>query len=400
MTRAWYLFLCRLFTRLYFDRATVIYPERLPKSGPALYVGLHRNGAVDGFVYHSVLPRATFLISTQLRRNWLGKLFFTGIEVVRDKDKGDRSMNVTALQRCRELLQAGGELIVFPEGTSTLGPRHLPFRSGAARIVLDCLDAGLSVKVVPLGITYDCPWAFRSRVEIVVGLPVSTELSASLSAREQFDEMRARLQAALEAVGINVESNEYQKKIQRLANLSALNVPLSYYKALKSLEKAIPDDVLAASRSFEEKLKQGKFLFYHEVPLFPLGPSWVALLALLVLGPFLLAAALVNLIPLLAAHWAGKQLPDDLNVVSLWKILVGVPLFVLWLSLLGGVVVGSGKFYWFAAYCVLTLLGFSFYSRTKQLIVAVGNAMRHPEMKPELLALRKILVEKAGNARA
>ena len=34
----------------------------------------------------------------------------------------------------RELLAAGGEVMIFPEGTSSLGPHHLPFKSGAASI--------------------------------------------------------------------------------------------------------------------------------------------------------------------------------------------------------------------------------------------------------------------------
>ena len=69
MTDLWYRGLHRFCTWVYFARVTVIYPERLPAAGPVLYLGLHRNGAMDGFVYHSLLPRARFLISTQLRRN-------------------------------------------------------------------------------------------------------------------------------------------------------------------------------------------------------------------------------------------------------------------------------------------------------------------------------------------
>src|SRR5436190_20533895 len=64
---------------VYFQRITLIYPERRPKQGPVLYLGLHRNGAVDGFVYHQVLPRAVFMISTQLRKSRFARLFFHGI---------------------------------------------------------------------------------------------------------------------------------------------------------------------------------------------------------------------------------------------------------------------------------------------------------------------------------
>ena len=65
MNSLWYRGWHWLCARLYFERITVRYPERLPATGPILYAGLHRNGAVDGFVYRQVVPRGVFLISTQ-----------------------------------------------------------------------------------------------------------------------------------------------------------------------------------------------------------------------------------------------------------------------------------------------------------------------------------------------
>src|SRR5437016_840043 len=215
MTSFWHRLLARVLARLAFHRTSVLHPKRLPRRGPVLYLGLHRNGAVDGFVYSSVLPRASFMIASNLRKNLLGRLFFSGIEVVRAKDEGDRSENETSLARCREFLRSGGELFVFPEGTSTLGPRHLPFKSGAARLLLDALESGIDVTVIPLGITYESPTRFRSKVEVVVGEPVSTNLRGCVGPRERLVELKQRLEQALEDVGVNVESGEYLEKIEK-----------------------------------------------------------------------------------------------------------------------------------------------------------------------------------------
>ena len=67
MNELWYAGCHWLCARSYFEQITVLHPERLPADGPTLYVGLHRNGAVDGFVYRQIVPRGTYLISTQLR---------------------------------------------------------------------------------------------------------------------------------------------------------------------------------------------------------------------------------------------------------------------------------------------------------------------------------------------
>src|SRR5262245_905559 len=174
--RRWLQLAC---THLYLERVTVLGAEHLPRRGPALYVGLHRNGAIDGFLHRRVLHDPVFLISAQWTRG-LSRLFLDGIPVVRDKDAGDRSANEQSLQRCVEHLIRGGELSVFPEGTSALGPRHLPFRKGAAWILSAALAGEAPVVVIPIGLAYERAWEFRSRVEIVVGAPVDTRLASSL----------------------------------------------------------------------------------------------------------------------------------------------------------------------------------------------------------------------------
>jgi hypothetical protein len=52
----WHGWLYRFIKTFYFERITLIHPERLPRTGPVLYLGLHRNGAVDGFVYDHCHP--------------------------------------------------------------------------------------------------------------------------------------------------------------------------------------------------------------------------------------------------------------------------------------------------------------------------------------------------------
>ena len=139
MPELWYRALLRAATAIYYRRVRVVRLAAVAiDQRPVLLVGLHRNGAVDGMLYKSVFPRAVFLISRQLVRGWFGRLLFTGIPVTRDKDEdesGSRRDNSGALALAVDHLVAGGHLFVFPEGTSDLGPRHLPFKPGAARIL-------------------------------------------------------------------------------------------------------------------------------------------------------------------------------------------------------------------------------------------------------------------------
>jgi 1-acyl-sn-glycerol-3-phosphate acyltransferase len=435
MPELWYRCFFRFITRVYFTRMTLLHPERRPPPGqPVLYVGLHRNGAVDGFVYYRLLDEPTFLISTQLTRSWFARLFFHGIAVTRRKDEGDRQENEAALRHCVDHLRAGGKLLVFPEGTSSLGPRHLPFKSGAAWLLLDYLEqAGPPLQVIPVGIHYECPWAFRSKVELVLGNPVATGFAPESTRLERLKELKRRLECGLEEVGINVESDERQDQIQRLAYAATLATPRSYFESLKFLEKGVPRAVEEAESSLErerflrthsrfEPLNhagrgaagspllgvwgrgEGKFwpgftgragarlLFHQGVPLVPMSPVWIYALALLVGAPIVAAALLVNLPPFLAGWFAGRKFPDDRNVISLWKILIGIPVFALWATGVVVVLLLKGKLLWLGLYVVVTWLGLALYYRVKKLAVAVHNGIRYPQLIPRLLAFRQTVL--------
>ncbi|MBI5771933.1 MAG: 1-acyl-sn-glycerol-3-phosphate acyltransferase [Verrucomicrobia bacterium] len=402
MPDLWYRWFHRFCNAVYFHRVSVIHAERLPPAGPVLYLGLHRNGAVDGFVYHGVLPRAVFMLAAQLRRNAFGRLFFTGIEVVREKDRAtdgaDDPHNAGALQRCLDHLAAGRELFIMPEGTSTLGPRHLPFKSGAARLLSDHLATGRPITVVPLGIHYDCAWGFRSKVEVVVGPPIATDLPAEATAFERLKELRRRIQPALEAVGINVESAERLRTIEQLAYIATLGTSRSYFSALKSLERHIPPTVAHAWQSLDTECARRRLWRHQGIPLFPIRPPWLYVAAALLVTPVMLAALAVNAPPFLAAAWAGQNFPDDRNVTSLWRILVGVPAFLLWIAVVAVATSATGHALWFAGYAALTAVGLSRYRVAHKILVAAHNAVFHADLRPRALAFHRLVQEALPDA--
>jgi len=391
----WRSWLYRAINWVYFERITVVHPERVPSAGPVLYAGLHRNGAVDGFVYDQVLRQPVFLISSQLRKNWFSRLFFHGIAVTRTRDDGDRAQNAAALGQCLDQLRAGGALFVFPEGTSSLGPAHLPFKSGAAWLLLDYLTEGHHppIQVVPVGIHYQWPWAFRSRVEVLVGTPVSTELPPGASRNEQLKILKRRLQTALETVGLNVPTEAQQELIQRCAAIAARETGRSYAKSLKALQTVIPEKILDAWRELEPMLQNKRLMFYQGEPLFPSGPMVRSAVGLGFFIPVVGAAILLNLPPWLGGWLAGRKFPDDRNVISLWKILAGLPVFALWLATVVFALLWAGHCGWLAAYLVITAAGVGLYDRCRQLTIAIYNAVCEPALWPRVRAFQQTVLE-------
>lgn len=367
---------------LYFSRITVTGRQHVPATGPLMVLCLHRNGAVDAFVDRAAVSGMTFMVKAGLRRGPMGRLFFDGVEVTRSSDGAQRGDNLEALETCVQHLLDGKRLGIFPEGTSQLGPRHLPFKSGAARIALRYLEAGRPLNVVALGLHYECPWAFRSRVEVVIGPPFTLDPGSRLG------EIKELFTRALEEVGVNVPDGEWQDLAQKFAYIATLGTGRRYFDALKSFERRLPGEAVTAWKNLEHKSRGRRVLRHQGVPLFPLRMPWayVVLTALLALP--VLAGALLNLPPLAVAWWAGKRFPDDTNVIALWRILTGVPLLLLWATawISTAATLGSGGL--IVAYLILTGLAVLGWYRLKKLAVVAWNGTFHPDLRDDALAVR------------
>ena len=385
------LWLHRLCVRVFFDRVTVIYPENIPKSGPVLFLALHRNGAVDGFVYHTIIPESVFMVSTQLRKNWFARLFFSGIEVTREKDRDrETADNSEAVDECAAHLRAGGKLFIFPEGTSSLGPRHLPFKSGAARLIDAMMDSGGPMPaVVPVGIHYECGWACRSQVEVVFGPALNLDLAGTT--RRRLVEIKLRIHTALEAVGAQFESDSIQQTAELLAYGRTLGTGKSFFSGLKKFEQGLPPAVLAAWQELRPVLNQRGLLRHQGVPLFPVRPPWLYGLATVMFSAPVIAAAILNAPPLALAAFAGAKFADAPNVIALWRILIGVPALLIWWVVLAVATVFAGKLEWFLGGIIISIAGLLLSRRAVKVTIAFFNAVQFRALRKRMLAFYRLL---------
>jgi hypothetical protein len=334
------------------------------------------------------------MISTQLRKSAFARIFFNGIAVARNSGEGDRAANRAALASCVELLQKAGELFVFPEGTSSLGPKHLPFKAGAVQLILDwrAHDGG-PLHVVPLGVHYECAWAFRSRVEVVAGAPIDITLPVGLPELARLRELRRRVTQALENVGVNFPDAAAQRDAEALATISALEARQPRFLTLKAFESEAPAISVEAWRALDAAASEGGAWRWHGVPIVPGARGIVALLELALLGPLVVAGILLNAPPWIAAAWAARKFADDKNVISLWKILVGVPAFGGWLVVAAITCRAAGTWCGFSIYAALTLTAWLGYDRLKRLAVSANNGLRHRALRPKYNAVATALRE-------
>lgn len=189
---------------------------QVPADGALVVICNHNNGLVDGVIQFEITDRKLRILAKY-------KLFETfgiapmvralgAIPVYRQKDGVDTSKNISAFQAIGEALREGGAIMLFPEGESTYHHRVRPFHTGVARMALgaeDPTDFTCGVQILPVGLAYDNPLAYRSHAWIWVGEPCMCTDLRELYQSDGRKAVRVFLQRIVEAQrAVTVELDE------------------------------------------------------------------------------------------------------------------------------------------------------------------------------------------------
>jgi len=204
--------------RFFFRRIETVNADVVPKGTGVIFVLNHPNGLIDPALVFVALPRKiSFLAKSTLFRMPVISFLLRTVEALplyRRIDAGeDVSKNKQTFELCRQLLQRGGSIALFPEGVSHNSPKLLPMKTGAARIALGAAAAGethVDVKIVPVGLYYTNKTTFRSEALLHFGKPFDVpkiELDEDgQPPRDAVKQLNAKIEEELRDVTVNAET--------------------------------------------------------------------------------------------------------------------------------------------------------------------------------------------------
>lgn len=327
--------------------------ERVPHGAPIIYAVNHPNGLVDPLFLLCYAPApVSFLAKAPLWRYPIIGFFvrrFDAIPVYRKQDNTTGS-NAETFARAREVLQHGGSIAIFPEGTTHDDPRLRALKTGAARIAL-----GASVEammVVPTGIYYTAKHVFRSSALVVFGEPLHvTPIAAGEEPPvDEVARLTAAIDAGLDAVTLQADSKTALDLIARAEDIFTADdeQPLAQefdirrqfvdgYHYLCRHDPQRLEKLQQQITQFESELRRAR-LDVHE-----LRPSIDAkrLFRVLVLLPLALIGAIVNWpVYRLVGFLARRFSKGEGNMIATVKFLAALalyPLFYLVLAIVIGI---------------------------------------------------------------
>lgn len=182
-------------------RVKVTGTHHVPKRGPVILASNHQSFIDSIFLPLVVRRRVTFVAKAEYFENRRTAWFFRAVGMIPLK-RGGGSASERALLAAREVLNAGGVLGIYPEGTRSPDGRLYKGHTGVARLAMQC-DAPVvpvaqfgTAEIQPIGAKMLRPF---KRVELKLGEPLRWSGihhdGDSPGLREFTDEIMAAIQA-------------------------------------------------------------------------------------------------------------------------------------------------------------------------------------------------------------
>lgn len=228
--------------------------ENVDPKRPTIYAPTHPNSIIDPLLVGLFEDRTIRFVA----RDGLFKIPVMGpvlravgaIPVARRSDHGDKVDNEAAFAACREALERGDVLVLFPEGKTHGRLRVEPLKTGLARIGLSGPD---DVGIVPIGLNYLVRHAFRSDVHVAFGEPLDPRaVDGDDPVRDVTKEVGKRLQD----LTVHIEREDDERLVAQVTALVAevrLREGLDQEGVTPAERVALAQRVVDAYRWLEER---------------------------------------------------------------------------------------------------------------------------------------------------
>lgn len=320
----------------------------VPLDGPVLLLPNHPNALLDPALIIATAGRPVrFLAKSTLFGGPVGPLLRAAgaIPVYRRQDAADTTKNDETFAAVDRALADGHAVCIFPEGISHSTGRLEPLRTGAARMTLSAIAAGVPVRLLPVGVNLERKTAFRSRALVAYGPAVSPRASG---VRELTEEIAGHLRAVMieadpAADAALVDRIDRIYRAERAGHRdphAALVRRRTIAEGLRRLRADRPewyDAALVQFRRYEDRMRRfglhdtaldwtvsaaaARAFAVREVP------------AALVLGPLAGLAVLAFAVPYLVTA-AAARLSREMDVTATVKALAGLVIYGAWTAAL------------------------------------------------------------------
>jgi len=338
--------------RMYFRKVEVIGDVPGPEVAGRLFAANHVNALVDPILVVTtsacaISPVAKSTLWSIPGLRWMLDLA-DAVPIVRKRDAPGKSAkdNDAVFERVARHLVSGGNILIFPEGTSHNEPALVPFRTGAGRMLARARsEGGEGLTVQPVGLEFEEREIFRSRVLVVYGKPIPIDTFDAPNDDALAAAITARMREELTELVVEGATWDERLLVTRVAELLANEGPdrtLAGWNAIgrqaEAARKLLADDdpilleVRAKVTRYFDALHEARaddLGVKSRTNLAPRSPA--ALVGLLVILPLALLGSAIFFLPYQVPRLVVRVTKEESSdLTSTYKLAAGLLVFPLW----------------------------------------------------------------------
>ncbi len=210
---------------LYFRKLRVTGRKNIPWKGPLIFAINHQNALLDALLLSVISIRNPhFMTRADVFKSRLIDKFLRGskmLPIYRIRDGFDSiRKNDATFEAANTILQNGGVVGIFPEGSHSLTHRIRPLKKGVARIAFMAEESAgftLNTKVIPIGIQYESYFYPEGRTLINFGEPIAVSDFEKIYREDKnkgMDQLLSEISGKLKSLVVNIESQDYDSVLE------------------------------------------------------------------------------------------------------------------------------------------------------------------------------------------
>lgn len=276
------------------------------------------------------------------------------VPIVRRKDNAnkDSGSNAEMFDKIAKHLSGGGNILIFPEGTSHSEPRLAPLRTGAARMLLSAEQArGIPPTFQAAALEFDARSDFRSRALVVWGPVRRFAEVPGADEEERIKNATEVMNADLSELLVEGDTHEERLRVARVAELLANDGgdrSLGTWNGIGRQVELANRTLKSVDPKLIARVAEHVDAYYAELARLGLedarvvgggveervhGPSGWKRAAL---APLAASGVVLYALPYFIPRWVARK--SDADAVSTIKLGAALLVYPLWM---GGLVVGS-----------------------------------------------------------
>jgi glycerol-3-phosphate O-acyltransferase / dihydroxyacetone phosphate acyltransferase len=348
----------------YFSDIKVLHKDRIPVNKPLIILPNHRSAFMDPLVVATLLrPEVHFLARGESFTSSFMIRIYTALNMIPIYRKAyspdEVHKNDDVFDHCFRLLEKKGALMIFPEGLSQTKFRLTAIKTGTARIALGAESKNnfqLDVQLLPVGINYTNPHAFRSSLVLDIGEPINVSNYQAIyqeepekAVRQVTSEIQNRLSSSIITLSKTGDADLIRRTELLLKEVDAADSQLTeneWYSKRKIIVGGInyfrendPTKLIEFDKRVSTYLRRANLIDPKTVEAedrlakFGIKNRYLKGTILILIFPFFVFGLITHLLPFVLTKYLAKAIVKRTDFMGSVRLALGVLVFTVFIVL-------------------------------------------------------------------